>query len=71
MSRLMDTLENALLLTAHPDDETMFFLPTFTHVLQKYNLHLLCVTNGNFSIFVTLPFQAMPLDSVPLGKKNY
>lgn len=34
-------------MTAHPDDEAMFFLPTIMS-LQKYKIHLLCLSNGNY-----------------------
>lgn len=37
-----------LLLTAHPDDECMFFGPTIINLLNSgCRLHLLCVTTGN------------------------
>ena len=39
--------KNVLLLTAHPDDETMFFLPLVKYLLKEnYNLHVLCLTFG-------------------------
>jgi len=38
-----------LLLTAHPDDEVMFFAPTILS-LRKYgfDVHILCLSSGNF-----------------------
>ncbi|KAI8885177.1 LmbE-like protein [Backusella circina FSU 941] len=37
-----------LILTAHPDDECMFFGPTITSLLHsKSRLHLLCLSTGN------------------------
>ena len=39
--------KNILLLTAHPDDEIMFFFPTIKN-LKHNNLHLLCLSNGNY-----------------------
>ncbi|CAI5732130.1 unnamed protein product [Hyaloperonospora brassicae] len=47
--------KRALLVTAHPDDESMFFLP-LVHSLQlrssagrdKWETHLLCLSRGNF-----------------------
>ena len=36
------------ILTAHPDDESMFFLPTITSLLdRRIAVHLICVTSGN------------------------
>ncbi|KAI9917704.1 hypothetical protein PsorP6_012384 [Peronosclerospora sorghi] len=46
-------LKRALIVTAHPDDESMFFLP-LVHSLQqessttKWQIHLLCLSRGNF-----------------------
>ncbi|RMX69042.1 hypothetical protein DD238_005459 [Peronospora effusa] len=48
-------LKRALIVTAHPDDESMFFLPLL-HSLQKrqknstakWQTHLLCLSRGNF-----------------------
>ncbi|EGZ14270.1 hypothetical protein PHYSODRAFT_510442 [Phytophthora sojae] len=48
-------LKRALIVTAHPDDESMFFLP-LVHSLQqpqessndKWITHLLCLSRGNF-----------------------
>lgn len=51
-----------LLITAHPDDESMFFIPTLRNILhidykkdsnderqnQKPNIHLLCLSNGDY-----------------------
>ena len=47
--------QRALLVTAHPDDESMFFLP-LVHSLElrssagrgKWETHLLCLSRGNF-----------------------
>ena len=39
--------KNILLLTAHPDDEIMFFFPTIKN-LKHNNLYLLCLSNGNY-----------------------
>jgi N-acetylglucosaminylphosphatidylinositol deacetylase len=37
-----------LFVTAHPDDEAMFFIPTIETLKQQhYILHLLCLSNGN------------------------
>ena len=43
-----------LLITAHPDDESMFFIPTLQNLLNdnrhnhKPNIHLLCLSNGDY-----------------------
>lgn len=40
-----------LLVIAHPDDESMFFLPTLYNLLQLDNceIHILCLSNGNYA----------------------
>jgi len=39
----------ALLVTAHPDDECMFFAPTILELRQAaINMHLLCLSTGGF-----------------------
>ncbi|KAI8093131.1 putative N-acetylglucosaminyl-phosphatidylinositol deacetylase [Halteromyces radiatus] len=41
---------NLLLLTAHPDDECMFFGPTLTYLRtfsRKTRIHVLCLSTGN------------------------
>jgi N-acetylglucosaminylphosphatidylinositol deacetylase len=38
----------ALLVIAHPDDESMFFLPTIKNLLSNgVKLHLLCLSSGD------------------------
>ncbi|KAF8814674.1 N-acetylglucosaminylphosphatidylinositoldeacety la se [Phlegmacium glaucopus] len=41
--------QNILLVTAHPDDETMFFAPTILSLTRKTSLNLfhLCLSSGN------------------------
>lgn len=40
--------QRVLLVTAHPDDESMFFLPTIQQCRERQNeVHLLCLSNGN------------------------
>ncbi|KAF1336678.1 N-acetylglucosaminyl phosphatidylinositol de-n-acetylase, partial [Globisporangium splendens] len=50
-------VKRALLVTAHPDDESMFFLPLLHSLTQqqqqqqdkgKWQVHLLCLSRGNF-----------------------
>lgn len=37
----------ALIVTAHPDDECMFFAPTIIQLMElKANVHLLCLSEG-------------------------
>lgn len=40
-----------LLIIAHPDDESMFFLPTLYNLLQidYCEVHILCLSNGNYA----------------------
>lgn len=54
----LDINSNVLLVTAHPDDEMMFFGPTLLCEIQmrvqevglrkRTKVHLLCLSNGNF-----------------------
>jgi len=41
-----------ILIIAHPDDESMFFLPTLYNLLNHpsgtASIHILCLTNGNY-----------------------
>lgn len=41
-----------VLVIAHPDDESMFFLPTLFNLINDYgdtsNYHILCLSNGNY-----------------------
>ena len=41
--------QNILLVTAHPDDETMFFAPTILSLTRKTSINLfhLCLSSGN------------------------
>ena len=48
LHHLQSSKPKALFLTAHPDDEAMFFLPTITALRERgYQLHLFCLTNGD------------------------
>ncbi|KAM7374736.1 hypothetical protein PAMP_007377 [Pampus punctatissimus] len=39
----------ALIVTAHPDDECMFFAPTVIRLVElKASVHLLCLSEGNY-----------------------
>jgi N-acetylglucosaminylphosphatidylinositol deacetylase len=37
-----------LLAIAHPDDESMFFLPMIQNLIQRNRVFLICFSNGNF-----------------------
>ncbi len=37
-----------LLVTAHPDDESMFFIPTLKNLRDAPNVHVLCLSNGDY-----------------------
>ena len=40
---------NTLIVTAHPDDECMFFAPTILAISNiSQNLYILCLSNGNY-----------------------
>ncbi|XP_068585541.1 N-acetylglucosaminyl-phosphatidylinositol de-N-acetylase isoform X2 [Cebidichthys violaceus] len=40
---------SALIVTAHPDDECMFFAPTIVQLVElNANVHLLCLSAGNY-----------------------
>jgi N-acetylglucosaminylphosphatidylinositol deacetylase len=46
------TNSHIVLLTAHPDDESMFFTPTITELTKEnYNnyFHLICLSNGDYN----------------------
>ncbi|KAK9670899.1 N-acetylglucosaminyl-phosphatidylinositol de-N-acetylase, partial [Basidiobolus ranarum] len=40
-------MKNILLVTAHPDDECMFFGPTLLNLQKTSQLHVLCLSKGN------------------------
>lgn len=43
----------ALIVTAHPDDECMFFAPTIIRLIQlNATVHLLCLSEGGFNISI-------------------
>ena len=46
--------KRVLILTAHPDDECMFFGPTITALrsMSKAQVHVLCLSTGNHDNFV-------------------
>lgn len=50
-----DILQNSkrvLLVTAHPDDECMFFGPTLVNIIREgIDVYLLCLSNGSTKMF--------------------
>jgi N-acetylglucosaminylphosphatidylinositol deacetylase len=40
---------NILLVTAHPDDECMFFGPSIIALSKQNNIHILCLSTGSKS----------------------
>ncbi|KAK9799407.1 hypothetical protein WJX73_003888 [Symbiochloris irregularis] len=49
LERPISGSSSILVVTAHPDDETIFFSPTILSLRQKHlEVHLLCFTTGNF-----------------------
>ncbi|XP_051552573.1 N-acetylglucosaminyl-phosphatidylinositol de-N-acetylase-like isoform X2 [Myxocyprinus asiaticus] len=50
MARVRGTEARALLVTAHPDDECMFFAPTVLKLVEsKAAVYLLCLSTGNYN----------------------
>lgn len=37
-----------LIVTAHPDDECLFFAPAVTEMVHSNSVHILCVTSGEY-----------------------
>ena len=37
-----------LFVTAHPDDECMFFTPIIANAVKRHHVHLLCLSTGNY-----------------------
>lgn len=48
MKEKKENLENLVVIFAHPDDESMFFLPTLKNLQKTCRLHFLCLSSGNF-----------------------
>lgn len=63
--------KNALLVIAHPDDESMFFTPTINYLTSRgHNLHIVCISTGNADGMGTIRkeelYQASAVLKVPL-----
>ena len=49
-NKLLELQKETLIITAHPDDEIMFFTPTITYLLRhNCKIRILCLSNGNYS----------------------
>ena len=48
IKNFLKEINNVGIIIAHPDDESMFFIPTITSLSNFTNLHLLCLSSGNF-----------------------
>lgn len=49
----------ALLVTAHPDDECMFFAPTIIRLVElNASVHLLCLSEGTLAAQSSTRFQS-------------
>lgn len=60
----------ALIVTAHPDDECMFFAPTIIRLLQlKASVHLLCLSEGTFTLW-TAPLSTFIFEITHHVKRN-
>jgi LmbE family N-acetylglucosaminyl deacetylase len=45
------TGKRVLIAIAHPDDESMFFLPMIRNIVRENDIYLLCFSNGNYEGF--------------------
>lgn len=41
--------KKVLVVIAHPDDEAMFFVPTIVSLVELYQVHLMCLSKGDFA----------------------
>jgi N-acetylglucosaminylphosphatidylinositol deacetylase len=48
IENFLNKRKNIALIIAHPDDESMFFTPFITSVSSHSNIHLLCLSSGDF-----------------------
>ena len=53
-SKVPISMQKVLIITAHPDDECMFFSPTIQALLNAgHFVHVLCLSNGKFHPFLS------------------
>jgi N-acetylglucosaminylphosphatidylinositol deacetylase len=48
IENFLNKKKNIALIIAHPDDESMFFTPFITSFSSYSNIHLLCLSSGDF-----------------------
>lgn len=59
-ARMRSTGIQALLVTAHPDDECMFFAPTVLNLVESnVDVHLLCLSTGRFCLRFNILFHLL------------
>lgn len=64
-NREKNALKNVLLVTAHPDDETMFFSPLLNYLQsENFNTHVLCLTYGQLLPEMSSPVRKSEFESV-------
>lgn len=56
----VESCHRVLLVTAHPDDECMFFGPTVLNFVNRKDclVYLMCLSSGTFHVYVDLSPQA-------------
>jgi len=55
---------------AHPDDESMFMMPTLFYLVKICEIHILCLTNGDFNGLGKIREKEMQKVSEKLGIKS-
>ena len=63
--------KNILFVTAHPDDECMFFTPTIYALKERSNLYLLVLSNGGYDGLGKLREKEMEKAAKQMGFKDY
>ncbi|KAK8812206.1 hypothetical protein WA158_007440 [Blastocystis sp. Blastoise] len=67
----LDSIQSPLLVIAHPDDESMFYVPTVDYLVKhNKNLHILCFTTGNFNGLGEIRKQELYKAAMSLGIKG-
>lgn len=60
-----------LLITAHPDDECMFFAPSINHFIKSgMSVDLLCLSTGNFDGIGEVRTEELRKSAGVLGIRN-
>ena len=63
--------KNILFVTAHPDDECMFFTPTIYAMKETSNLYLLVLSNGGYDGLGKIREKEMEKAAKQMGFKDY